>query len=132
MSVCHEDRDEPRCRPFSLRCTAAVTLARDERRNRLASRRRNTPLVALQRIQASDNQSRNTVVLGKLDRFDWEIQRRLELGKRQLSRYYNYYYGRWHKRVKVEYTIRQVEVDGVPLTGTIDKINKSAITTLNI
>ncbi len=27
----------------------------------------NTPLVALQRIQASDNQSRNTVVLGKLE-----------------------------------------------------------------
>lgn len=50
------------------------------------------------------------------------FERRLELGKRQLSRYYNYYYGRWHKRVKVEYTIRQVEVDGVPLTGTIDKI----------
>ncbi|MDP2000665.1 MAG: pyridoxal-phosphate dependent enzyme, partial [Rhodoferax sp.] len=27
----------------------------------------NTPLVALQRIQATDNQSRNTVVLGKLE-----------------------------------------------------------------
>eukprot|EP01031_Cornospumella_fuschlensis_P014257 gene14257-17423_t len=27
----------------------------------------NTPLVALQRIQVSDNQSRNTVVLGKLE-----------------------------------------------------------------
>lgn len=50
------------------------------------------------------------------------FERRLELGKRQLSRYYNNYYGRWHKRVKVEYTIRQVEVDGVPLTGTLDKI----------
>jgi DNA helicase-2/ATP-dependent DNA helicase PcrA len=50
------------------------------------------------------------------------FDRRLELGKRQLSRYYHYYYGRWHKRVRVEYTIRQVEVDGVPLTGTLDKI----------
>lgn len=50
------------------------------------------------------------------------FERRLELGKRQLSRYYNYYYGRWQKRVRVEYTIRQVEVEGVPLTGTIDKI----------
>lgn len=50
------------------------------------------------------------------------FERRLELGKRQLARYYQYYYGRWHKRVRVEYTIRQIEVDGVPLTGTIDKI----------
>ncbi|AEE50556.1 ATP-dependent helicase [Haliscomenobacter hydrossis] len=50
------------------------------------------------------------------------FERRLELGKRQLGRYYQYYYGRWHKRVRVEYTIRQIEVDGVPLTGTIDKI----------
>jgi DNA helicase II / ATP-dependent DNA helicase PcrA len=47
---------------------------------------------------------------------------RLELGKRQLSRYYQYYLGRWHKRVRVEYTIRQVEVNGVPVTGTIDKL----------
>jgi DNA helicase II / ATP-dependent DNA helicase PcrA len=47
---------------------------------------------------------------------------RLELGKRQLRRYYQYYLGRWHRRVRVEYVIRQVEVEGVPLTGAIDKI----------
>jgi DNA helicase-2/ATP-dependent DNA helicase PcrA len=49
-------------------------------------------------------------------------QRQLEIGQRKLKRYYQYYYGRWSKKVRVEYQIRQVEVDGVPLTGTIDKL----------
>jgi len=50
------------------------------------------------------------------------FQRQLELGKRKLKRYYNHYYGQWSKKVRVEYQIRQVEIDGVPLTGTIDKL----------
>lgn len=46
----------------------------------------------------------------------------LEQGKRALELLYRQNIGHWHKEVSVEYTVRQVEVDGVPMTGTIDKI----------
>ncbi|MEM6379468.1 MAG: PD-(D/E)XK nuclease family protein, partial [Bacteroidota bacterium] len=46
----------------------------------------------------------------------------LQRGQYALKRYYQYYYGRWSKKVIVEYTIRTAEIAGVPLTGTIDKI----------
>lgn len=43
-------------------------------------------------------------------------------GKRALELLHQHYSGHWHKEVSVEYTIRQVEMEGIPLTGTIDKI----------
>ena len=46
----------------------------------------------------------------------------MEQGTHALERFYQHYAGQWHKEVNVEYTIRQVEMEGVPLTGTIDKI----------
>ncbi|MFZ4425736.1 MAG: ATP-dependent helicase [Saprospiraceae bacterium] len=46
----------------------------------------------------------------------------LEQGKRALELLYAHNIGQWHKDVSVEYTVRQVELDGVPITGTIDKI----------
>lgn len=49
-------------------------------------------------------------------------QRYLEKGKHSLRQFYQENLGRWSKRVVVEYTVRTAEVDGVPLTGTIDKI----------
>ncbi|MCB9082590.1 MAG: ATP-dependent helicase [Lewinellaceae bacterium] len=45
-----------------------------------------------------------------------------EQGRRHLKRYYQQYYGTWNQRVQVEYTIRQVEWQGIPLTGTLDKL----------
>ena len=47
---------------------------------------------------------------------------RLEKGRHLLKQYYQQHYGSWHKRVVVEYTIRTAEVEGVPMTGTIDKL----------
>jgi DNA helicase-2/ATP-dependent DNA helicase PcrA len=52
-----------------------------------------------------------------------EYLRRLEMGRRYLSAYYDLYHHRWPKKVQVEHTIRNVEVDGVPLTGTIDRLD---------
>jgi DNA helicase-2/ATP-dependent DNA helicase PcrA len=46
----------------------------------------------------------------------------LARGRYALKQYYQYHYGRWSKKVIVEYTIRTAEVEGVPLTGTLDKI----------
>lgn len=46
----------------------------------------------------------------------------LQRGRYALKHYYQYYYGRWSKKVIVEYTIRTAEVEGVPLSGTLDKI----------
>lgn len=45
-----------------------------------------------------------------------------EKGHYRLGRYYQAYLGQWNRRVVPEYTIRHTEVAGVPLTGTIDKL----------
>lgn len=57
---------------------------------------------------------------GNFSRHDYE--RRLEMGRQHLSAYYKKNIHHWHKNVRIELTIRIVEVDGVPLTGAIDKL----------
>ena len=52
-----------------------------------------------------------------------EYERRLETGRRNLAAYYEQYRQSWSKKVRVELTIRHAEVDGVPITGTIDRID---------
>lgn len=49
-------------------------------------------------------------------------RRRLEMGREYLSAYYKNYIDQWHKKVQVEFTLKNVEVQGVPITGTIDKL----------
>lgn len=51
-----------------------------------------------------------------------EYERRLEAGRYNLRRYYDHHAPRWGKQVLLEYRPRQVEVDGVPITGSIDKV----------
>lgn len=46
----------------------------------------------------------------------------LSQGKHYLRGLYAQQVEEGHKEVHVEYTIRKVEIDGVPVTGTIDKI----------
>ncbi|MEI6950601.1 PD-(D/E)XK nuclease family protein [Paraflavisolibacter sp. H34] len=48
--------------------------------------------------------------------------RRLEQGFRLLPPYYHRYIGSWNKVVSVEFTIRHLLVDEVPLKGRMDKI----------
>lgn len=48
--------------------------------------------------------------------------RYMEQGQAFLSLYYRQHLDAWHKDVSVEYTVRQVELDGIPITGTIDRI----------
>lgn len=48
--------------------------------------------------------------------------RYVKKGRHSLSRFYQENYGSWSKRVVVEYTVRTAEFEGVPLKGTIDKI----------
>lgn len=52
-----------------------------------------------------------------------EYRRRLEMGRRFLSDYYRKYLPEWPQKVRVELTVRQAEVQGVPLTGVIDRID---------
>jgi DNA helicase II / ATP-dependent DNA helicase PcrA len=51
-----------------------------------------------------------------------EFSRKLEFGKELLPDLYDNYIDEWHKTVAVEYRINNAEVDGVPITGALDKI----------
>lgn len=44
------------------------------------------------------------------------------MGLRYLHDFYQENSPNWHQKVNVEYTIRQVEIEGVPINGTIDKL----------
>lgn len=54
-----------------------------------------------------------------------QFTRRMEYGKRILPPYYDHYLHRWNKVVKVEMSIRRVELAGVPLNGKLDKVEFS-------
>ena len=52
-----------------------------------------------------------------------EFERRSQLGALHLENYYEINVNTWPKKVKTEYTIRNVELQGIPITGTIDRID---------
>ncbi len=54
---------------------------------------------------------------------DREFERRMKLGKAHLSNYYKQNINSWSRAVFTEYTVKNVELDGVPLVGTIDRID---------
>lgn len=56
---------------------------------------------------------------------DLEYERQLETGRRNLAAYYQQYRTSWTKKVRVEMTIRNAEIEGVPITGTIDRLDLS-------
>ncbi|MEM9920789.1 MAG: ATP-dependent DNA helicase [Bacteroidota bacterium] len=49
--------------------------------------------------------------------------RRVETGESLLGQYYDQFHSSWPEKSWVEYQINNIEVDGVPLTGTIDRID---------
>lgn len=51
-----------------------------------------------------------------------EYERRLDMGRQNLTDYYLKHAAHWHKQVKVEINLRNVEVNGVPINGTIDRL----------
>lgn len=51
------------------------------------------------------------------------FQQKLVAGKQNLAAYYDLHLKKWPKKVKVEHKIRNVEVEGIPLTGTIDRLD---------
>jgi len=53
-----------------------------------------------------------------------EYDRRFAVGKNNLAQYYQQHINIWRKpvAVKVEFDVRHVEIDGVPIKGIIDKI----------
>jgi DNA helicase-2/ATP-dependent DNA helicase PcrA len=52
-----------------------------------------------------------------------EYDRRLAMGRRHLDAYYRAKHADWPKQVRTELRVRHAEVDGVPLTGTIDLVS---------
>ncbi len=52
-----------------------------------------------------------------------EYYRRLEVGKQQLQQYYRKNIANWPRHTRPEYAIRNVELDGVPITGVIDRLD---------
>jgi len=51
-----------------------------------------------------------------------EFSHRLELGKKHLRDYAQAHLSGWPKDVRIELNLRQVELDGVPVQGKIDKV----------
>jgi len=51
-----------------------------------------------------------------------QYTRKMEYGGKILPAYYDYYINKWNKVVIVEKNIRNVEVEGVPLNGKLDKL----------
>ncbi len=52
-----------------------------------------------------------------------EFDRRSQLGQFHLENYYDLNKSSWPKKSQTEYSVRNVEFQGVPLTGTIDRID---------
>jgi DNA helicase-2/ATP-dependent DNA helicase PcrA len=51
-----------------------------------------------------------------------EFERRTKIGKQNMHNYYRQNISKWHKKVRLEYDLKNVEMEGVPLTGTIDRL----------
>jgi DNA helicase-2/ATP-dependent DNA helicase PcrA len=51
-----------------------------------------------------------------------QYQLRIEYGEKILSAYYDFYFNKWNKIVIVERAIRNVEVEGIPINGKLDKL----------
>jgi len=51
-----------------------------------------------------------------------QFDRRLDYGKKILPAYYDFYVNKWNKIVLLETSIRNVEVNGIPLNGKLDKL----------
>lgn len=54
-----------------------------------------------------------------------EFTNRLAYGQQILPDYYNKYISTWNKNIKTEFTINNIEIDGVPVNGSLDKIEFS-------
>ncbi|MFT5261659.1 MAG: DNA helicase-2/ATP-dependent DNA helicase PcrA [Polaribacter sp.] len=52
-----------------------------------------------------------------------EYDRRMSIGKRILQKYYQQYIDNWPKQVLIEHDVRNVEMEGIPLTGAVDRID---------
>ncbi|MEM9822415.1 MAG: ATP-dependent DNA helicase [Bacteroidota bacterium] len=52
-----------------------------------------------------------------------EFDRRMEIGLRQLPQYYQQNQHTWPENALVEHNIRNIEIDGAPVVGTIDRID---------
>jgi DNA helicase-2/ATP-dependent DNA helicase PcrA len=53
---------------------------------------------------------------------DEQFKRRNDYGEKILPEYYNKYINTWEKITATEYAIKNVEMDGVPIKGIIDKL----------
>lgn len=51
-----------------------------------------------------------------------EYERRLEMGRRNLEAMHRQFAVTWHKNIKAEFVIKNVEIEGAPVNGTIDKL----------
>jgi DNA helicase-2/ATP-dependent DNA helicase PcrA len=51
---------------------------------------------------------------------DFEL--RMEYGKQVLGDYYQHYVSKWNTNVSLEFEIRNIEIDGIPVKGKLDKI----------
>jgi DNA helicase-2/ATP-dependent DNA helicase PcrA len=62
------------------------------------------------------------MIRNKLAFTEKQFDNRMELGKQLLPAFYDFYINKWNRIVVLEYMIRDVEVNGIPLKGKVDKI----------
>ncbi len=90
--------------------------------------------LAFQKMRTHPENQFPTVKIFLLD-FEWELNRqraylsdkqfkdRLAFGRKTLLDYYNHYVDKWYKdEIRAELAIKNVEIDGVPINGIVDKI----------
>jgi DNA helicase-2/ATP-dependent DNA helicase PcrA len=61
-----------------------------------------------------------------------ERERRLEYGSEFLPKLYKHYKEEWNKNVAVEYEVKNVEYEGVPLSGKLDKVEFEGKNIVNV
>ncbi|RMG82670.1 MAG: ATP-dependent helicase [Bacteroidetes bacterium] len=61
-----------------------------------------------------------------------EFERRLRLGHDFIHQYYRLHARDWHKNVRLEYDLKNVEMDGIPLTGMIDRLELHGTDTAHV
>lgn len=63
---------------------------------------------------------------------DIEFKNRLAYGEQTLPDYYKKYIDNWNKNAMTEYTINNIEIDGVPCNGNLDKIEFLSPSEVNV
>ena len=61
-----------------------------------------------------------------------EYERRKAIGRENLTKYYNHYISKWHKKVDIELDVKNVVFEKIPIKGAIDKVEHIDVSSVHI